>query len=68
MSSNLFSIFEQSNQILEDDGNDYSNDEFELQTPEMITPYSYPTEDNYILLRSSNSQLTWTMLDPNFFL
>ena len=33
-------IFEQSNQFLEDDGNEYSNDEFELQTPHMITPYS----------------------------
>ena len=41
-------IFEQSNQILEDDGNDNSNDEFELQTPDMITPYSYPTEDEFV--------------------
>ena len=28
--------------------NDYSNDEFELQTPDMITPYSYPTEDEFV--------------------
>ena len=41
-------IFEQSNQILEDHGNDYSNDAFELQTPDMITPYSYPTEDKFV--------------------
>ena len=41
-------IFEQSNQILEDHGNDYSNDEFELQTPDMITPYSYPKEDEFV--------------------
>ena len=41
-------IFEQRNQIVEDDGNDCSNDEYELQIPDMITPYSYPTEDEFM--------------------
>ena len=41
-------ILEQSNQILEDDGNDYSNDEYELQTHDMITPYNYPTDDEFV--------------------
>ena len=41
-------IFEQSNQILEDDKNDYSNDEHELHTPDIVTPYTYPTEDKFV--------------------
>ena len=41
-------IFEQSNQILEDDGIDYSNDEYDLQTPDMMTPYSYPIEGEFV--------------------
>ena len=42
------SVNEQSNQILEDDGIDYSNDEYDLQTPDMMTPYSYPIEGEFV--------------------
>ena len=41
-------IFEQSNQIIDDDGVDYSNEEYELETPDMITPYNYSEADEFI--------------------
>ena len=41
-------IFEQNNQILEDDGIDYSNEQYDLQTPDMITPYSNSVGEEFI--------------------